>query len=250
MDGRVRSAILQHLVTPGVSVSFSSMERRAPELFGCRPHEASEVLWGLVSDGLAYVYRNGQGSGTDNWMWRPSALGIKVASGGAWEPRDPTGYLRRLRRRAPGLDEAALRYVQEALGAFNAHCYLATSVMLGVASERAFGRLASAFVASRPGDTAKLSSLLENPASTYFKRFTEFRKRLEPLRDALPDGLADNLTMDAIADLLRISRNDAGHPTGQTVDEETAFTHLQVAARYLVKMTELAEHFEASGPLA
>jgi hypothetical protein len=33
-------------------------------------------------------------------------------------------------------------------------------------------------------------------------------------------------------------------PDGQAVDEETAFTHLQVAARYLAKMTEPAEHFE------
>ncbi|MEU1387803.1 MULTISPECIES: hypothetical protein [unclassified Nonomuraea] len=30
---------------------------------------------------------------------------------------------------------------------------------------------------------------------------------------------------------------------GQAVDEDTAYTHLQLAARYLGKMTALAEHF-------
>ena len=215
------------------------------EWFGCRAHQASEVLWALVGDGLAYLDRAGQGSGTDNWRWRASSLGIKVAAdGGGWEPRDPTGYLKRLRERAPSMDGATLRYVEEALGAFNARCFLATSVMLGVASESAFGHLAQAFIDSQSGDATQMRKLLTNPASSYYKRFEEFRKRLEPIRASLPAGLADNLTLDAIADLLRVSRNDAGHPTGQVIDEDTAFTHLQMAARYLVKMTELTEYLK------
>jgi hypothetical protein len=53
------------------------------------------------------------------------------------------------------------------------------------------------------------------------------------MRSQLPDDLADTLTLDAVADPLRITRNDAGHPTGREVDEDTAYTHLQMAARYL-----------------
>ncbi|WP_269433557.1 hypothetical protein [Nonomuraea sp. SBT364] len=34
------------------------------------------------------------------------------------------------------------------------------------------------------------------------------------MRPTLPDDLGDNLTMDAVADLLRITRNEAGHPHG------------------------------------
>jgi hypothetical protein len=51
------------------------------------------------------------------------------------------------------------------------------------------------------------------------------------------------LTLDAVADLLRVTRNDAGHPTGRRIDEDTAYTHLQMAARYLQKMTALEAHF-------
>lgn len=43
--------------------------------------------------------------------------------------------------------------------------------------------------------------------------WTEFRKRIEPVRQGLPDGLADALTLDAIADLIRLTRNEVGHPT-------------------------------------
>ena len=50
----------------------------------------------LVGDGLIYLDTAGQGSGTDNWRWRLSEVGQRVAKGGIWEPRDPDGYLVRL----------------------------------------------------------------------------------------------------------------------------------------------------------
>jgi hypothetical protein len=135
-------------------------------------------------------------------------------------------------------------YVTEALRSFNARCSLASSVMLGVAAEQVFGRVAEAFVAGAPHNTEKLQKLLDAPSATYHQRFSEFRKRLEPLRPSLPDGLADSITLDAVADLLRVTRNAAGHPSGQRIDEDTAYTHLHMAAVLLVKMLEIAEHFE------
>lgn len=202
-----------------------------------------EALWGLVADGLVYLDPEGQGSGTDNWRWKLSTDGLDAAGGGAWEPRDLEGFLSRLRRDAPGLDELARQYVREALRAFNARCYLACSVMLGVASEQAFRGLAEAFVAAGDGPESKLARLLLNPRSTYAARFEEFRKRLEPLRSALPHDLADVLTLDAVAELLRVTRNSVGHPTGAVVDEDTARVHLQMAGLYLRKMTDLRDYF-------
>ena len=72
------------------------------------------------------------------------------------------------------------------------------------------------------------------------------RKQLEPIRIELPGGLADTVTLDAVADLLRVTRNEAGHPTGADIDEDTAYTHLQMAARYIQKMTDLQEHLRES----
>jgi hypothetical protein len=185
-------------------------------------------------------------SSLDNWQWRLSGDGITAATSEGWEPRDPSRYIARLKERAPELEDAALVYVREALGAFNARCYLATTVMIGVAVEQVFGRAASAFATTLPaGQATLLRALLDNPATSYNKRVLEFRKRLEPRRTGLPEGTADTLTMDAVADLLRLAaRNAAGHPTGGRVDEDTAFTHLQIAGQYLAKMTVLAVYFE------
>lgn len=246
----IRRQVLQHLATPQADTRFSQsyLPRLVREAAGCRPHEVMEALWGLVADGLIYLDPSGQGSGTDNWQWKLSAHGRAAAAGGAWEPRDPEGYLSRLRREAPRLDDLAQRYVREALQAFNARCYLACSVMLGVASEQAFRGLAEAFVATTSSDNGKLGRLLLNPRSTYAARFEEFRKRLDPLRPDLPHDLADVLTLDAVAELLRVTRNSVGHPTGADVDEDTARVHLQMAALYLRKMTDLRQHFERQLP--
>src|SRR5262249_39195386 len=150
----------------------------------------------------------------DNWCWRLSEDGRAAAQTNSWEPRDPQRYLARLRDRAPSLDPIADMYVTEALRSFNARCFLASSVMLGVAAEQVFGRVAEAFVAGAPSNTEKLRKLLERQSATYHQRFDEFRKRLEPLRPSLPDGLSDSITLDAVADLLRVTRNAAGHPSG------------------------------------
>jgi hypothetical protein len=240
--------VLQHLGTPHAESRFSDayLVRNITEAANCRPHQVWEALWGLVADGLVYLDPAGQGSGTDNWQWRLSATGIQAISGGTWEPRDPEGYLKRLRRHSPKIDPVAIRYLSEALSAFNARCYLATSVMLGVASESVVDGLARA-VLDRRGDAAKrLRRALENPRASQLSRFTEMRKQLEPIRSELPEGLADTVTLDAVADLLRVTRNEAGHPTGADIDEDTAYTHLQMAARYIQKMTDLQDHLRNS----
>jgi hypothetical protein len=117
--------------------------------------------------------------------------------------------------------------------------------MLGVAAERVFDAIAEAFVTASPSTTTKLQSVINDPRSSQNIRFQELRKALEPIRPQLPDGLADPLTLDAVADLLRITRNEAGQPTGRQIDEDTARTHMQMGAAYLQKMTELRAHFEA-----
>jgi len=208
----------------------------------CPPRQVMETLWGLVGEGLVYLDTAGQGSGTSNWLWQLSSAGKSAVRGGSWEPRDVEGYPGRLRAHRPPVDDVAIRYVEEALRAFNARCYLASSVMLGVASERVVNELGHTLADLLGVKATKLSKLLFSSTSRMAAQFDETRKLL--IQMDLPDGLTDTLTLDAVADLLRISRNNAGHPTGAAVDEDTAYTHLQMAARYLQKMTTLNAHLK------
>lgn len=210
---------------------------------GCSETEVWEALWCLVGEGLIYLDTAGQGSGTDNWRWCLSTDGRRVAQGGTWEPRDPDGYLKRIKREIPDLDGLVELYLIEALRSFNSRCYLATSVMLGVAAERAFAVMAASYASSAVPGAPAMAKVLSRPHSSYFVLWTEFRKRIEPVRSDLPDGLADALTLDAIAGLVRLTRNEVGHPTGRRIDEDTARVHLTIAPLYLRKMQLLTVHF-------
>jgi hypothetical protein len=88
----------------------------------------------------------------------------------------------------------------------------------------------------RPDRSARVSQ---------YSRFVMLRDHLAALRGSLPDGMADPVTLDAVADLLRVTRNSAGHPSGASIDEDTAYTHLQMGGRYLLKMTDLGAWLDA-----
>ena len=81
-------------------------------------------------------------------------------------------------------------------------------------------------------------------------KFEEFRKRIEPRKVDLPDELADgmSLTFDAVLDLLRIRRNDAGHPTGKPVLREDQYISLQMFARYLQRLYQFRAFFLSASP--
>ncbi|MDT5046854.1 MAG: hypothetical protein QOG75_2714 [Mycobacterium sp.] len=74
--------------------------------------------------------------------------------------------------------KVAVRYVEEALRAFNARCYLARSVMLGVASERAVNDLGHALAAALGSKATKPSRLLTSPISQLAAQLNEMRKLL------------------------------------------------------------------------
>jgi hypothetical protein len=242
----VRAHVLEVLSTPDADTRFSNsyLGTAIQQRIDCRPHQIWEVVWGLVGGGLVYLDR-GEQPAPENWRFKLSATGIEAAVGQAAEPSDPEGYLRRLDRQVPALDPAARVYVAESVHAFAARCYLSSSVMLGVAAERAFLGLAEALAAAMAEQASKLRRELDNPRSSQRTRFDELRKVLDSHRKDFPEQLVDTLTLDAVGDLLRVARNESGHPTGQLIDQDTARAHLLIATSYLQKMTELRQLLES-----
>ncbi len=244
MPTHVRRTVLQLLGTSGnTRFSRSYFVADVQTAVECTATEVMEALWGLVAEGLVYLDPAGQGSSTDNWRWCLSAEGRHAVQGGTWEPQDSDGYLNRLRRAMPDMDAQIEMYLTEALLAFNARCYLATSVMLGVAAERAFLIMSRHYAESTLPGAAQMATELNKPRSNYFALWTEFRKRIEPLRNELPEGTADPLTLDAVAELIRLTRNEVGHPTGRRVDEDTARVYLTIAPSYFQKLNALTSYF-------
>jgi hypothetical protein len=214
-------------------------------------HHLMRIFWHLLSEGLLFIDYTAEYP--SQWDWRLSERGLQVAKSQAdYEPEDPERYLETLKAQIPNLDEQIFLYAKEALGAYSARCYLASTVMLGVASERAFQLLGEAFASWLPStEEEKFRETFDKTNRTYVDKFEQFRKRIEPRKSEIPSELSDNmaLTLDSVLDLLRINRNDAGHPTGKQFDREETFINLQIFARYLKKLYAFKEFFLTSPKL-
>ena len=181
-------------------------------------------------------------------FFRVTSYGRKVLASTEYEPHDAGGYLARLKTAIPAIDKDILRYLEESLACFHRGTLLASAVMLGCAAEKAALLLIEGFGAAiqNPNDQAKY--LKETDAWMISKKYAALWKRLEPLSKSLPSGLGDDLhtILDRIFDLIRTTRNAAGHPTGKTIEREVMHANLLLFPTYCRRVYGLIDHFAAN----
>ncbi len=230
----------------GSHYSAESLRSQFPPSEQPTSREIMSVVWSLVCQGLAYI--DYSQSAPENWKLFLTDAGLAAAHDEAMNPDNSGDYLERLAAGVPEANPIFLQYAREAVVSYNSRCYLASAVMLGVASEAAFLEMARSFGNWLPkGQGQKFLEVIENPRSNYITKFVEFRKKVEPLKSNIPDELSDSMSLwlDSVLDLLRIYRNEAGHPTGKQLAREDAFINLQMFARYLQKLYALKAVFDS-----
>lgn len=160
-------------------------------------------------------------------------------------PHDPDGYLKHLQNEIPSIDDTITTYVAESLQTFLSGNLLASTVMLGGASEKAVLLLIEAYTSaiSDPNKRKRFAQSIERFG--ILRKFKEFRKKFDPIRKNVPYPISDDLDiqLDGIFNLIRNCRNDVGHPTGRKIDRRLAFSNLQLFIPYCRRIYELITHF-------
>lgn len=253
-NARLQTAILKVLADPHISNALGTKSHQAflkavHSQFPYDPkpgrRDVMAAVWGLVSQRLAYIdYSN---PNPENWIIILTDAGSAAARDEEMNPDNSDRYLERLRSSVPAASQTVLQYARESVTSYNSQCYLASAVMLGVASEAAFLEMARSFGNWLSNGQRQRFLKIIDARSNYIAKFVEFRKRVEPLKQSIPGDLSDgmSLTLDSVLDLLRIYRNEAGHPTGKQVTREDAFINLQMFARYLQKLYDLKAFFDS-----
>lgn len=250
----LQRAVLQLLADPRTDCRLGRGNHYLSEAirakFPTQPPSASDLhqsFWSLVAQGLAYIDMSQ--SAAENWTLNLTPAGVAAVHDEDYNPDDASGYLARLAKDVPGLSNTTIMYVREAVRSYAARNYLATTVMLGVASEAAMLEMAKHL--AQHYEDVSLQSVLDDERAPYNRKFAEVRKRLDQRKQDLPRELADgmSLTFDSVLDLLRVNRNDAGHPTGRHFDRDDCYIALRMAIRYLKKIGALTIFFgEANTP--
>ena len=202
-------------------------------------------VWSLIGQGLAYIDYSQPASA--HWELQITANGRAVVNDERINPDDPAGYMQNLDSEVPDLSKIVRQYVHEALRAYNARLYRSSVAMLGVASEAAVLEVAAALAQTlREEKRRQYLEQLEAPNRSYNAKFEDFRKKLESRTDSMPEELTTNLdlTMNSVGELLRVYRNNVGHPTGQAASRHDCFTFLHMFVQYAKRLYAIKAHLE------
>jgi hypothetical protein len=198
------------------------------------------IIWALIIEG---VVRPGMANGADNNLpfFHVTERGKRWIKEGPQSPYDPDGYLKRLSSSVKGLDPIIVTYLNESLHTFRIGCLLSSTIALGCASEKALLLLIAAYADALP--MTMQEKFVKNTEGRMIKRqFDEFRKMLDGhLKGQLTADLADGLDimLNAVFEMIRTQRNEAGHPTGKDIPREQVYASLVVFPTYLKKVYDL-----------
>ena len=122
---------------------------------------AQDVLWEFMIQG---IIAPGLNVSNPNLPWfHITDYGKKVLASGEFLPHDPTGYLERFHNEITNPDPTVESYLSESLNCFTRGNFIASVVMLGIASERAFLLLCESLLSAiaDPTKKSKFRKILE-----------------------------------------------------------------------------------------
>ncbi len=198
-----------------------------------------DVFWDLFR--LGYITLGMNNSNTEFPWFRLSYRGQgQLASSDPWKFHDTESFFALLVSAGVVLSNNTDTYLEEALQAFYAQCPLAACVMLGVAAEAEF----DAFLAQAAAHPV-VGEKFERICAEKFvaTRVRKFRATLGELKNHVgQEVLADVEThLDAIQSIIRIARNETGHPTGTKPTREQVYVYLQLFIPFAKKLGEVRD---------
>jgi hypothetical protein len=202
-----------------------------------------DVFWEFIIQG---IIAPGSNLSNPNLPWfHITEYGRKVLESGELLPHDPTSYMQRFRTDVGAPDPTVEAYLSESLNCFTRGTYIASVVMLGVASERAFLLLCSALhnALSDPNEKRTFASILQSiaikPKEDWVLNKIQAIQRIRPR--PLPDNV--NIMLTVMFDFIRCQRNSLGHPQDNPpkTTREEAFVNLRMFPGYYKMLNQVTE---------
>ena len=173
--------------------------------------------------------------------------GKKCLNEGEIVSLDPDGYMVAIQKDLPDIDPLILEYLRESIQAFHRGLALASTITLGVASEQTMLLLIESFASFSQhfSQLSKIKDKLENEYSI-FKKYKIFKEALAQLPKEHKKDFPQNydVHIDTLFNLIRLNRNETGHPSGGGRDRNIQAASLQAFKSYLRDICDLMECFK------
>lgn len=198
------------------------------------------ILWRLVGLG---VLTPRSIHDEHNQFFELTGYGKQVILDVEESPYDPLGFLQRLTLDSPYLEPNSIEFVREAINCFLTRYFQAAAVLIGLASENEILSLLQYH--GRTLDMIGKASLEKKLAlSTSIKRkFDILYDGLFQKKSKLPPEVRElDVWLQGIFHVIRLYRNDAGHPIGNTSSSEDVYANLVLFRKYAYYLSKLKEH--------
>jgi len=162
-------------------------------------------------------------------------------------PHDLDGYLRKVKDDIPNIDPLIELYLTESLQAYLKGLMFSSAVMLGVASESAFNLLHETITNSIVSDSIKHKEFVNLQNSYQTKRkYDAVKLEIMKHKNKYPREISEILEshLDGVFNIIRITRNDAGHPSGKKIERSLVYVNLQLFVHYLKTVSLLIDWYK------
>lgn len=196
-----------------------------------------DVFWDLFRRGYITL---GMNSSNENWpFFRLSHFGKNtLGSESPWRFHDTSSYLGLFKEQVTELSGRTIDYLEEAISTFYSGALLASTVMLGVAAEIEFLRLLEVAIANKNtySDFSKVDK-----ERTISGKISKFIPELKKIPRAIDTKAFEDIDVNllAIQSILRIARNQAGHPSSARPTRESVYVNLQIFVPFALQMVRL-----------
>lgn len=250
----IRQRLLEHLKAslskqsrPG-SIQLGDVYHYLAQFWGShaeaeRAHRiARELLQEFVNNNLLFI---GYGD-NEGFPWLTlTTHGVECIKTGEMLPFDPNGYLVSVQSRVPGLDAVTMTYLREAVSTFNREFYLSASVALGVAAEALILRMIDSYIAAFVDPQRKANAEKRYQGKQLRAQYGVFKQDFASLRPSLPPELFGDFEthLDSIFQLIRVTRNDSGHPSGTVPERAVVAANLQAFPYFAKRVLAIENYF-------
>ena len=201
-----------------------------------------EVFWDLFRQGIITL---GIDESNNKFpFFKITLFGIKaVEEGNIYFISDTTIYEQRVKNEIPNIDDVSLLYLKESFQAFRSGCLISSAVTLGVAAEHLFHLLLDQ-LESNPNYNLKFQSVFKE--KSILRKIDKFKAIIANDKAAFPQDTRESFDTQflGIQSMIRIYRNESGHPTGKVINRDQAFVNLHLFIPFGKMVHDLINHYK------
>jgi hypothetical protein len=201
-----------------------------------------EVFWDLFRQGILTLGKDELNNAFP--FFRVTSYGAKaVREGDIYFISDTTVFEQRVKSEIPNIDDISILYLKESFQAFRSGCLISSAVMLGVAAEHLFQLLLDQ-LESNPKQSSRFSIVFQQ--RTILPKIEKFKNIIAADKASFPKDVQESFDTQflGIQSIIRIYRNESGHPTGRVIDREQAFVNLRLFIPFGKMVHCLMNHYK------